>query len=146
MRATRRSARSHRDLVAWQRAYELADCCLNVVERLHTRHAALAHQIRRSAVSVVSNIAEGNGRLSLADYLRHLRIAHGSLMELETQLLLAGSRHRDGEAALASALAGAAEVGRVLGGLIRSLERLAEQRRQARKGARGESPPTPSDR
>ena len=61
MGATRRGARSYRDLIAWQRAFQLADRCLDVADHLSSRHGALANQIRRSAVSVVSNIAEGNG-------------------------------------------------------------------------------------
>jgi len=46
-------------------------------------------QMRRAAVSIGSNIAEGNGRTTLGDYLRHLWVANGSLMELETQIQLA---------------------------------------------------------
>jgi len=135
MHATRRGARSYRDLIAWQRAFALADRCLDVADGLPARHGALAAQIRRSSVSVASNIAEGNGRLTLPDYLRHLRIAHGSLTELETQLLLAQSRHRGGGAAVAGAIDAAAETSRVLGGLMRSLRRLAEEGGRNAKGA-----------
>ncbi|HEU4628543.1 MAG TPA: four helix bundle protein [Gemmatimonadaceae bacterium] len=117
-------ARNCRDLIAWQRAFALADHCPDVADGLSPRYPALADQIRRSAVSVASNIAEGNGRLSIGDYLRVLRMAHGSLRELETQLLLAQSRHPDGAAAVSGALAAMAEVGRLLGGLTRSLRRL----------------------
>ena len=92
------------------------------------KHPSLAEQMRRSAVSVPSNIAEGNGRLSLGDYLRFLRIAHASLRELETQLLLAQTRQSYADPALSAALDGVAEVGRLLGGLMRSLVALARLR------------------
>ncbi len=49
----------------------------------------LTSQIQRCAVSIPSNIAEGNARIHMGDYIRHLSIARGSLAELETQLLLA---------------------------------------------------------
>ena len=143
MGATRRGARSYRDLIAWQRAFVLADRCLDVADRLPAQHGALANQIRRSAVSVVSNIAEGNGRLTLPDYVRHLRIAHASLMELETQLLLARRRHRDGPGALDDVLQRAAETSLVLGGLIRSLQRFADEHPRATRGAGRQSSPTP---
>jgi len=143
MGATRHGARSYRDLIAWQWAFALADHCLDVADRLSVGHGALADQIRRSAVSVVSNIAEGNGRLTLPDYVRHLRIAHASLMELETQLLLARRRHQDGPQALDGPLRCAHETSLVLGGLIRSLQRFAATHPKGTRGVGGQSPPTP---
>jgi four helix bundle protein len=131
MMATR--ARGYQDLIAWQKAFSLAARCLDVADTLAPRSAALAEQIRRSSVSVAANIAEGNGRLSLGDYLRHLRIAHGSLMELETELLLVCTRHEVDAPNIRRTIDDAAEAGRVLGGLIRSLERLKHRRAERKK-------------
>ena len=81
----------------------------------------LTIQIRRAAVSVPSNIAEGQGRMSRGEFVNHLGIAYGSLMEVETQMLLA---HRLAYAAPGDAdrvSAAAAEVGRLLNGLLRTL-------------------------
>ena len=81
----------------------------------------LTSQIRRSSVSVPSNIAEGHARPTTRDYLRFLGISLGSLAEMETQLLLA---HRLGyidEATLDLVLAVSDRVGRMLRGLMKSL-------------------------
>lgn len=81
--------RNYRDLQVWQKSYQQ---CLTVY-RL-TRHLpgdekyGLVSQMRRAAVSVPSNIAEGYGRRSTAEYIRALRIAYGSNCELETQAML----------------------------------------------------------
>ena len=82
--------KSYRDLVAWQKAKSLA---IDVYKLSMTppfyRHRSLADQIIRSAVSIPSNIAEGDERGSNKDSLRFLQIARGSLAELETQLSIA---------------------------------------------------------
>ena len=80
----------------------------------------LTIQMRRAAVSVPSNIAEGYGRQSTADYIKFLRTARGSLLELDTQYELATTLHM--LKADESLLALLAEADRVLQGLIRSLE------------------------
>ena len=68
----------------------LARQCYNLTNGLpKSERYGLASQIRRSAVSIPSNIAEGAGRISDREFVRFLRIAHGSACELETQLLLA---------------------------------------------------------
>jgi len=78
---------------------------------------------QRAAVSVPSNVAEGHGREHLGDYLHHLSVANGSLMELETQLMIAGRLgYLSGETE-ERILADAAEVGRMLSGLVRALRK-----------------------
>jgi len=82
--------RSYRDLVVWQKAVELAVACHQAAKRLPKEEMyGLSMQIRRASVSVSANIAEGHGRDHLGDYLHHLSIANGSLMELETLLQIA---------------------------------------------------------
>lgn len=82
----------------------------------------LISQIRRAAVSIPANIAEGHGREHLGDYLHHLSIANGSLMELETHLLIAGRLDFVNREHMEPVLLLAAEVGRMLSGLTRSLK------------------------
>jgi len=82
--------RSYRDLLVWQRSYATS----LKVYRLTAGFPAgelygLVSQMRRAAVSVPSNIAEGYGRHTSAEFLRSLRIAYGSNCELETQTMLA---------------------------------------------------------
>ena len=72
-------------------------------------------------MSVPSNVAEGHGRDHLGDYLHHLSVANGSLMELETQLMIAGRLGYLSKEAEQRILAQAAEVGRMLAGLARAL-------------------------
>ena len=115
-------ARSYRELRVWQRAMDLAVDSHRVSAGIpNTRASALASQIQRSAGSVPANIAEGAGRRSRADYLRHLSIANGSLLELETHLLLAERLELVAPERVASILTLSAEVGRMLAGLARSL-------------------------
>jgi four helix bundle protein len=82
--------RDYRDLTVWQRAMALVVECYSATHRFPKSELySLSCQLQRAAVSVPSNIAEGNGRTSLGDYLRHLSIANGSLMELETHVRVA---------------------------------------------------------
>src|SRR5262249_39209589 len=81
--------RTFRNLEAWQSAMDLAVACYEVARRLPSdERFVLGSQIRRAAISVPSNIAEGHATRSDGTLLRHLRIARGSLGELETQLEL----------------------------------------------------------
>jgi four helix bundle protein len=81
----------------------------------------LTNQVRRAAVSIPSNIAEGQARDTTRDFVRFLTIARGSLQELETQVLIASRLDFLGEPDRADLVGRIQEVGRLLGGLLRSL-------------------------
>lgn len=81
--------KSYKDLVVWQKAYELVKMVYGITSKLPKEELfVLVTQTRRSAVSIVSNIAEGVNRRTRKDYANFLKIAYGSISELETQLLL----------------------------------------------------------
>ena len=83
-------ANTYRDLLVWQKAKALAVEIYRATERFPRSEAfGLTSQMRRAAVSVVSNIAEGQGRGSKPDFAKFLCMARGSLLELETQLEIA---------------------------------------------------------
>lgn len=80
---------NYQELDVWQRAMDLAEEIYKLVKLLPKEETySLSDQMRRAAVSIVSNIAEGNARQSRKEYLYFLRIAKGSIAELETQILL----------------------------------------------------------
>ncbi len=82
--------RTYRDLVVWQKAMALMTDVYRASRPFPKDELyALTSQIRRSAVSIPSNMAEGYGRNSTTDYVRFLRVATGSLYELQTQLEIA---------------------------------------------------------
>jgi four helix bundle protein len=81
--------RSYKDHTVWQKSMDLVVESYRVSKLLPKAEIfGLISQIQRAAVSVPANIAEGHGREHLGDYLRHLSIAIGSLMELETHMLI----------------------------------------------------------
>lgn len=115
---------SHRDLRAWKMSLALAKRAMKAAATFpKVEGFGLASQVRRSAVSVPSNIAEGYGRGARTEYLRFLRIARGSLFELDTQLLLAFEMGYISEKGHRSLLGDWNEVSKVLAGLIRGLEK-----------------------
>lgn len=79
----------HKGLLVWQRSMALTTDVYKATQGFPTdERYGLTSQIRRAAVSAPSNIAEGYGRHTTGEYRHHLCIAHGSLLELETQLIL----------------------------------------------------------
>jgi four helix bundle protein len=113
---------SFRDLTAWQKAMDLVELVYGATRDWPKEEIyGLTSQVRRAAVSVPSNIAEGQGRNSTKEFLRHLRIAYGSLCELETQLLVAQRLDYLNSETTKHLLINAAEVGRLVNGLTRYL-------------------------
>lgn len=84
---------------------------------------SLVDQLRRAAISVPSNIAEGQGRSRTGDYMRHLSVAVGSVSELETQIEIARRLDYISEDVQRNLLDSSKAIGRMLAGLIRSLRR-----------------------
>jgi four helix bundle protein len=113
----------YRDLRAWQHAVKLADDIYSLTEHWPVREQfGLTSQTRRAAVSVPANIAEGQGRLGMREFRHHLSIAYGSLCELETLVHLARLRSYCDQGAEDRILAGCDDVGKIIRGLIKSLE------------------------
>jgi four helix bundle protein len=124
MKAVQQKITSFRQLIVWQKSMDLATRCFALVHKFpRSEQTTLGFQIQRSALSIPSNVAEGFSRHSTASYVQHLWIAHASGAELETQIEL-GRRvglidEREGEMLIEDAR----EVGRIINGLVRSLER-----------------------
>lgn len=82
---------SYKDLLIWQRGVLIVEQVYELTKNFpQTEIYGLTSQIRRSGISIPSNIAEGFGRSSTKNYIQFIKIARGSLYELETQLILAG--------------------------------------------------------
>jgi four helix bundle protein len=114
--------KSHRDLIVWQKAMDLAVSVYRETDHFpKTEIYGLTSQARRAAVSVPANIAEGQGRRLAGEYIHFLGNARGSLLELDTHLEIA-FRLDFLDASVHSALAEKlAEVRKLLNGLMRSL-------------------------
>ncbi len=117
-----REIRSYRDLIAWQKGVELCKQVYSVSALFpDAERFGLTAQVRRAAVSVPSNIAEGYGRRRRQDYVRFLDMALGSAYEVETQLILARELGFVETGDVGPCMDLVQEVGRVLFGLARSL-------------------------
>jgi four helix bundle protein len=116
--------RSYHDLVAWQKAMNLVTDLYRYTELFpKTEIYGLTSQLRRAAVSVPSNIAEGQGRTSTGEFKQFLGHARGSLLETETQLQIARNLKYLSSDDCAILLCECSEVGRILNGLIAALPR-----------------------
>ena len=113
---------SVRDLVAWQRALDLTEAVYRATDSWPRREIfGFTDQVRRSAVSVMANIAEGQGRSGPREFLHHLSIADGSLAEVESHLMLARRLTYVDDETLNPMLLQIEQTRRPLRGLVRSL-------------------------
>ena len=116
-------AQHYKDLIAWQKGMDPGNSVYDATEGFPRREIySLTHQMHRAAVSVPSNIAEGQAHYSNREFLRFLRHSRGSLAELETQVMIAPRRNYLSEDQAADLLKRADEVSRILSGLINSLK------------------------
>lgn len=114
--------RSYTELIAWQKAIDLVEAVYLLSDRFpKDERFGLTAQLRRSAVSVPSNVAEGQGRWGTGEFIQFLGIAHGSLCELETQVHIAVRLGFIPAEDAGPAFRLATEVGKLIHGLRKSL-------------------------
>jgi four helix bundle protein len=114
--------RNYMDLIAWQKSMDMVVDVYNVTKLFPKEELyGLTSQLRRAAVSVPSNIAEGQGRWSNREFSHFLSIAHGSLREAETQVLIAERLGYIDAGRRAGLLGLTSEAGRLINGLANSL-------------------------
>jgi four helix bundle protein len=115
--------KSYRDLIAWQKAMTLVTDIYDATRTFPREEVyGLTNQLRRAAVSVPSNIAEGQARFSKKEFHHFLSHARGSLVEIETQLMIAGNMGYLMPGKNSELLGKTAEMGRILNGLIASIK------------------------
>jgi four helix bundle protein len=116
------SGQCYQDLIAWSKAVDLVEGVYRATRDWPKDELyGLTNQVRRAAVSVPANVAEGQGRNGPKEFLHHLSIANGSLYEVETHLVIAQRLGYIDKATCGALMDQAAEVGRLLHGLMRSL-------------------------
>jgi four helix bundle protein len=116
--------KSYRDLETWQKALELVEEVYKETRSFPKEEIyGLVGQMRRVAVSVPSNIAEGQGRDSTNEFLRHLSIAYGSLCELQTQIIISHKLSYLNQQTYERLEDASASVARLINGLANSLRR-----------------------
>jgi len=119
---------SYRDLEVWQKAMDLSVECYRVTKGFPKDELfGMTSQIRRAAASIPANIAEGQGRPGTKEFLNFLGIARGSLMEVETHLILCQRVGLLPETELTKLLSLTDQVSRMLAGLRKSLQRRVER-------------------
>ncbi len=115
------------DLTVWQRAIDLTVCIYKLTQRFPKEEAyGLVSQLRRAAVSVASNIAEGRGRLNPAEFRQFLGIALGSTFEVQTQLVVAKKLEMGNKQAIDEAMALSDQVSKMLTSFIQKLSSKAK--------------------
>jgi four helix bundle protein len=115
--------RGYRDLIVWQRAMELCVALYHLTQSFPREEIyGLTNQMRRASVSIASNIAEGQGRLTREQYRHFLGIARGSSFEIETQILIAKELGFADAARFEEVEKLSDEVGKMLTGLVKKLQ------------------------
>ena len=115
--------KNYKELNVWQKSYKLCLHIYKVTKRFPKDEMyGLTSQIRRSAVSIPSNIAEGYGRKTTLEYVRFLYIAYGSVCELETQTMISGDLDYVEKKGLQELKEEIGDVERMLKAMIKSLE------------------------
>jgi len=114
--------RSYRELFAWKRAIDLVTEIYRVTQSFPKDELyGLTSQLRRAAVSIPSNIAEGQGRLTKGEFRQFLGHARGSVFELESQILIAQNLGYLTDGRGASLIEDVHEIGRIVNGLLKAL-------------------------
>ena len=114
---------SYQDLIVWQKGMELAEQAYWLTRRFPREELfGITSQIRRAAVSIPANVAEGWGRTGTAEFMQFLRVAQGSLKELETHLILANRIALASPDSVQPLLSLCTEVGKMLNALLNSLK------------------------
>ena len=115
-------AKNYQDLIAWQKAMDLVEMVYEITKAFPKEEVyALTAQLHRAAISIPSNIAEGQGRKSKKEFHHFLSIGHGSLREVETQMLIANRLQYITQDRLDQLMELAGETGLLINGLMNSL-------------------------
>ncbi len=122
MIVSKNEIQSYRDLRVWQKGMDLAEACYSITKEFPKEEMyGMTSQIRRAAASIPANMSEGYGREYRAEYVQFLRIAQGSLKELETHLILSVRVKLTTSQAVNPILSECESLGKMLRSLIRSL-------------------------
>jgi four helix bundle protein len=115
---------SYKDLDVWQRSMDLVEAVYALTKQFPKEELyTLTSQIRRAAISVPSNIAEGRSKRATRDFMRFIHISYGSMAELETQLMIAERLSYISHDKLSPLVEEIGDIGRMLNGLLSGLER-----------------------
>lgn len=118
------AGKNYADLIVWQKAMDFVEAVYRATRAFPDEEIyGLTRQMCRAVVSIASNIAEGQSRQSPREFRRFLSVAHGSVREIETQILIAERLKYLDSQAKSELMDAAAEIGRLLNGLMNSLSR-----------------------
>jgi len=123
MENAKKAIQSHRDLLVWQKSMDLVVAIYRITQKLPSHEQfGLISQLRRAAVSIPSNIAEGYGRQSSGSYRQFLSVSRGSLLEVETQIEICVRLGYLAQADIGGILADITELSKMLTSLIRKIK------------------------